>query len=89
VSKLDGGPAFPQITELGDIASTNNGMTLRDYFAAKAMQALIPDEFFSNSGGKGLEKVCILAYRFSDTMLKQRESQNQSTQREYNPDLEP
>jgi len=51
VSARDGGPAFPVIqTELGtagnagDYTSFSNiystdGMTLRDYFAAKAMQA--------------------------------------------------
>lgn len=33
----NGGPAFPQISEIGDICYTNNGMTIRDYFAAKAM----------------------------------------------------
>lgn len=29
----DGGPAFPSLRELGDIATTDAGMTLRDYFA--------------------------------------------------------
>ena len=37
----DGGPAFPSLRELGDIATTDDGMALRDYFAAKAMQGLI------------------------------------------------
>jgi hypothetical protein len=30
----NGGPAFPSLHELGDIATTDAGMTLRDYFAA-------------------------------------------------------
>ena len=29
----DGGPAFPSLRELGDIATTDGGMALRDYFA--------------------------------------------------------
>jgi hypothetical protein len=33
----DGGPAFPMPSE----SHPQDGMTLRDYFAAKAMQALI------------------------------------------------
>ena len=37
----DGGPAFPSLRELGDIATTDDGMALRDYFAAKAMQGLL------------------------------------------------
>jgi hypothetical protein len=36
----DGGPAFPSLRELGDIATTDDGMALRDYFAAKALQGL-------------------------------------------------
>ena len=37
-----GGPAFPQLVETLDAFA--HGMTLRDYFAAKAMQALITRE---------------------------------------------
>lgn len=33
----DGGAAFPQISELGDIAATSGGMTLRDWFAGQAL----------------------------------------------------
>ena len=46
--KATGGPAFPQpavISDAGDILTSmdfdEGGMTIRDYFAAKAMQALI------------------------------------------------
>lgn len=40
-TKNDGGPAFPQADRVGDIATQHGGMTLRDYFAAKAMQGAI------------------------------------------------
>jgi hypothetical protein len=33
MSRLDGGSAFPSIAEIGDIVTTDGGMTLRDYFA--------------------------------------------------------
>jgi len=47
----------------------NNGMTLRDYFAAKAMQALLQlgadsDEFKEDAH---------MAYKVADAMLKARE----------------
>lgn len=40
----DGGPAFPRMSHTncyGLMLEEQNGMTLRDYFAAKAMQSLI------------------------------------------------
>ncbi len=36
-----GGQAFPNSRQVGDVQITDGGMTLRDYFAAKAMQAII------------------------------------------------
>jgi hypothetical protein len=35
-----GGPAFPNSEQVGDMSVTYGGMSLRDYFAAKAMQGL-------------------------------------------------
>ena len=44
-----------------------DGMTLRDYFAAKAMQALIDnDTLFSD--------IAIQAYQLADAMLKARKA---------------
>ena len=44
-----GGPAFPTPRyERGDMYSL--GMTLRDYFAAKAMQTLLSSEYTSQHG---------------------------------------
>ena len=60
-----GGPAFPDgaITEWG---KTFRGMTLRDYFAAKAMQAILSeaDTFWAGAAP--------LAYEYADAMLKAR-----------------
>ena len=61
MSKHDGGHAFPQQYDDQD------GMTLRDYFAAKAMQGML-------SGGKSMPQTCVsLAYELADAMLKERE----------------
>jgi len=73
-----GGPAFPNLTsrdrDTGDYL--DRGMTLRDYFAAKALPAVIDayvkgngccigtDHFFSN--------VPAHAYRMADAMLAKR-----------------
>ena len=63
--KDTGGPAFPVKTAMFDC--TQSGMTLRDYFAAKAMQALITR--ISMSGGDQARK----AYEIADAMLKARQ----------------
>lgn len=61
--KDTGGPAFPY-SRLGSDA---DGMTLRDYFAAKAMQALITR--IPMSGGEKARD----AYAIADALLKARE----------------
>lgn len=37
----NGGPAFPCDVSTGTTRTISDGMTLRDYFAAKAMQGLL------------------------------------------------
>jgi hypothetical protein len=59
----DGGPAFPSEYTLPE----NQGMTLRDYFAAKAMQALA--QKYSHEGD-----ISRNAYKIADAMLKAREA---------------
>jgi len=56
-------PAFPSLYSLPE----TQGMLLRDYFAAKAMQALIDnDGLFS--------EIPTQAYALADAMLKAREA---------------
>jgi len=45
----------------------SNGMSLRDYFAAKAMQGLL-------AGGATTEQVLKYSYQYADAMLKAREA---------------
>ena len=59
----DGGPAFP-LPMGSETTQGSEGMTLRDYFAAKAMQGLLVDW----NGCKCAE----YAYEIADQMLKKR-----------------
>ena len=61
MSKDTGGPAFPRTQWPNE-----TGMTLRDYFAAKAMQAIA--QKYSREGD-----VSRKAYKIADAMLKARE----------------
>ena len=58
------GPAFPW-TGYGE-----KGMTLRDYFAAKAMQAILSNPEFGNED----TDIASSAYWAADAMLKAREA---------------
>lgn len=62
--------AFPKT---GDMCEA--GMDLRDYFAAKAMQALIPllaDQANISNGDERRKEVSMLAYKQADAMMKAR-----------------
>jgi len=83
-----GGPAFPHVADLvqhspnGGITTkpiTSGGMTLRDYFAAKAMQGIYacPDHVTEPDGSDGPDPltdsdIARLAYQTADAMLKAR-----------------
>ena len=70
-----GGPAFPVPgLHRGDY---NNGMTLRDYFAAKAMQSTLADNAYVERTETPAEWLAIVAkasYEMADAMLKAREA---------------
>lgn len=76
MSANNGGPAFPvtPTDRSGQCAPTECGMTLRDYFAAKAMQGIIHNEADIDFSGKTVESaVASLSYRIADAMLAERE----------------
>ena len=60
-----GGPAFPHPT---NSTLSWEGMTLRDYFAAKAMQGMV-SRFEANEG-----LLASVSYKVADAMLKAREA---------------
>jgi hypothetical protein len=75
IERATGGPAFP--TEVGP--STFEGMTLRDYFAAKAMAALIakaPVTFFADQYAEERsvmrQSFACGAYEYADAMIAER-----------------
>ena len=71
MSTNNGGPAFPLATS-GYGATPVNGMTLRDYFAAKAMQGAIAG--MAARGETAIYRECSgLAYDMADAMLAERE----------------
>ena len=73
MSKPDGGPAFPQADKWNEDGTKvlfqppDTGMTLRDYFAAKSMQAYRAT--FANHESK---MVAEWAYEDADAMLSER-----------------
>jgi hypothetical protein len=72
----DGGTAFPlPATEMHGFEA---GMSLRDYFAAKALAAMIGHEGkdYSNCGAIGVPKLAAWAYEYADAMLRAREVQS-------------
>lgn len=59
--------AFPSET----VNENYSGMTLRDYFAAKAMEGLI--SAFKGDVSAEFDIISIVSYKMADAMLKQRE----------------
>jgi hypothetical protein len=64
---MSGGPAFP--TPAHNLQ--NDGMTLRDYFAAKAMQGLLSDPDWRQD--TTFEDTAYAAYEQADAMLEARD----------------
>ncbi|MBD9459143.1 hypothetical protein IB241_15785 [Pseudomonas sp. PDM05] len=85
MSKEDGGPAFPvadydhMVFEPKTVAETKrdlSGMSLRDYFAAKALPTAwtaFADGYFEADGWDSInEGVAVCAYQMADAMLAAR-----------------
>ena len=62
--------AFPFVASDDTGMIINTGMTMRDYFAAKAMQGFMG----SSWNNKTFESISIKSYQLSDAMLKAREA---------------
>ena len=69
MTKETGGPAYPSPRWEG-WGSPQEGMTLRDYFAAKAMPAILEQMDVCN--GKELTNSAWIAYQMADAMLEAR-----------------
>ena len=69
----DGGPAFPMpahTDQNGTRVPMAGGMTLRDYFAAKAMQGLMNTEYRLTDASYKAKQ----SYAIADAMLRAREA---------------
>ncbi|EOI6425074.1 hypothetical protein ACMU9U_001962 [Yersinia enterocolitica] len=68
-----GGPAFPFVPGEGSALYESEGMTLHDYFSAKAMAALIHRYADVNIDDlEVLEEIAIRASNMADAMIKAR-----------------
>ena len=65
-------PAFPAMHY--DLADNEHGLTMRDYFAAKAMQAIISSDKYVGLIGVNIyeRRTATDAYKMADAMLKER-----------------
>jgi hypothetical protein len=84
VSKYTGGPVFPipaqrpSVTHDGQVdyhtpfIPAREGMSLRDYFAAAALQGIFACEI-DHEDGSGITERCELAYEYADAMIATRD----------------
>lgn len=82
----DGGPAFPEVPGDCNGYEGKSGMTLRDYFAGKALTGLLAEPFcegfssssihctpnFDDEGAQPGDRIATAAYVLADAMLKAR-----------------
>ncbi len=66
----DGGPAFPNVPPDSQYSDWDKGMTLRDYFAAAALQGMMAQFDPENELEHHIAK---WSYKAADAMLKARE----------------
>jgi hypothetical protein len=79
MSNNTGGPAFPSVIPLVHSEQQGKdypdyseaGMTLRDYFAAKAMQSILDQK--DTHDGRECDSAAWMAYRMAEAMLKARD----------------
>ena len=74
MTKSDGGPAFPRAGQVDQyLYIDQRGMSLRDYFAAAALPALIADAKLEPYGS---HRIAESAYKTADAMLAARDRQD-------------
>ena len=76
----NGGTAFPaRIYVSPDVSHYTEGMTLRDYFAAKALQGMLSASEIQLVIGKGISisDIAGACYEWADQMLKARINQGE------------
>jgi len=72
MSANDGGPAFPSSNDIviGDVGTSgHSGMSLRDYFAAKAMVGHLANPSTTNHPSFTRDGLAAECYQMADAML--------------------
>jgi len=72
MSKPTNPTAFPFSVDNGETVKYMLGISMRDYFAARAMQGYCSDPDYKKDCGQ--QDTAIAAYRMADEMLKARET---------------
>lgn len=75
----DGGPAFPGPCQSETMVDINEGLSLRDYFAAKALggianQVMLENAITDDQCESEIINAAALSYRLADAMIKVRQS---------------
>ena len=63
-------PAFPAMHF--DLADNEHGLTMRDYFAAKAMQAIMAGQYPITKQQDAASRIALAAYQMADAMMEAR-----------------
>lgn len=75
MAEQDGGPAFPATNQM--VNERGGGMSLRDYFAAKAMATYLRDDLAALDMAQVDEDlIADCAYSMADAMLRARTAQS-------------
>lgn len=74
----DGGPAFPHMAADGH-QDYRRGLSVRDYFAAKAMQGVLAGDHPITREDDCLELIAMAAYEQADAMLAARDKKAEGT----------
>ncbi|KVQ87315.1 hypothetical protein WK09_19955 [Burkholderia ubonensis] len=71
----DGGPAFPTVDRIVDSlpVGAESGMSLRDYFAGKALAAVPMPQGDLHDIPEAYDRIAQHAYKMADAMLRARE----------------
>ena len=67
-------PAFPRPKFMEQVVrfDQEEGMTLRDYFAAKAMQAIMAGQYPITKQHDAASRIALAAYQMADAMMEAR-----------------
>ena len=69
----DGGPAFPELRPFNADWAADPGMSLRDYFAAKALEGILAfPGTLDGDHNKSPSTVARAAYNYADAMIEAR-----------------